>query len=217
MSHITLIRHGQANSAATDEKSYDQLSALGHQQAGWLGAYLSETATHHTRFYTGTLNRHRQTASAMQTDLHPIQDERLNELAYFTLSQLLTDQHGIPFPDDEMTFADHLPLVFSHWRDGKIEGAPETWGEFQLRTQEALKEIGLGQGPALIVTSGGFISMVMAQAMELSIPAMARLAMSIMHTSMHRMFPVAGHWSPVLFNAVPHLDIPERRMAQTHI
>jgi len=37
MSHITLIRHGQANTGARDEQSYDRLSALGHQQAAWLG------------------------------------------------------------------------------------------------------------------------------------------------------------------------------------
>ena len=34
---------------------------------------------------------------------------------------------------------------------------------------------------------------------------------------MHRLFPIGGHWSPVLFNAVPHLDTPARRVAQTHI
>ena len=40
MSHITLIRHGQANSQARDEASYDRLSDLGHQQAAWLGEWL---------------------------------------------------------------------------------------------------------------------------------------------------------------------------------
>ena len=45
----------------------------------------------------------------------------------------------------------------------------------------------------------------------------ARMALAIMHTSMHRLFPIGGHWSPVLFNAVPHLDRADRRAAQTHI
>jgi broad specificity phosphatase PhoE len=217
MSHITLVRHGQANSGATDEKSYDKLSALGHQQAEWLGGYLHETATHHTRLYTGTLNRHRETASSMQTGLEPVQDARLNEMEYFTLAHLLEEQHGVPFPDGEMTFAEHLPLVFTYWRDGKLEGAPETWNHFRTRTRDALKEISEGNGPALVVTSGGLISMAVAQAMELSIPAMARVTLAIMHTSMHRLFPIGGHWSPVMFNAVPHLESPARRTAQTHI
>ena len=53
--------------------------------------------------------------------------------------------------------------------------------------------------------------------MGLGVPAMSRLALAIMNTSMHRLFPIGGHWSPVLFNAVPHLDMPARREAQTHI
>ena len=80
-----------------------------------------------------------------------------------------------------------------------------------------LQEIAAGEGPALVVTSGGLISMAMAQAMGLGVPAMSRLALAIMNTSMHRLFPIGGHWSPVLFNAVPHLDMPARREAQTHI
>ena len=41
MLHLTLVRHGQANSDARDESSYDQLSVLGHQQARWLGAHFT--------------------------------------------------------------------------------------------------------------------------------------------------------------------------------
>jgi len=62
MSHITLVRHGQANSDAKDETSYDKLSALGHQQAAWLGAHLQGSETRHMRLYTGTLRRHIETA-----------------------------------------------------------------------------------------------------------------------------------------------------------
>ena len=65
MSHITLIRHGQANSGAKDEVSYDKLSDLGHEQAVWLGNYLRDTGIHHTRLYTGTLTRHIETANGM--------------------------------------------------------------------------------------------------------------------------------------------------------
>lgn len=217
MSHITLIRHGQANSGAKDEVSYDRLSDLGHQQAAWLGHYLRESATHHTRLYTGTLTRHIETANGMQTDLEPERDERLNELEYFTLATLLEEQHDIAFPHEQGQFTHHLPTVFQYWQDGKIENAPETWENFHTRIEDALREMASGKGPALVVTSGGLISMAMAQAMGLSIPAQARVALAIMHTSMHRLFPIGGHWSPVLFNAVPHLETPERRTAQTHI
>ena len=217
MSHITLIRHGQANSGATDEISYDRLSDLGHQQAGWLGAHLRDTANHHTRLYTGTLTRHIETANGMAMEMEPVRDARLNELEYFTMARLLEEQHGIPYPHEQGAFTEHLPIVFTYWREGKLEGAPETWEQFHTRVEDALNEIATGSGPALVVTSGGLISMTMAQAMHLDIPAMARLALAIMHTSMHRLFPIGGHLSPVLFNAVPHLDRPDRRTAQTHI
>lgn len=99
----------------------------------------------------------------------------------------------------------------------KLADTPETYESFETRVQSVLAEIAEGEGPALVVTSGGLISLAMAQAMGVGIPAMARLALAIMHTSMHRLFPIGGHWSPVLFNAVPHLDRPDRRLAQTHM
>ena len=104
MSHITLIRHGQANSAATDEASYDRLSPLGHQQAAWLGDHLRESQTHHTRLYTGTLRRHIETADGMATGLKPIRDARLNELEYFTLATLMQQQLGVPLPTGQGEF-----------------------------------------------------------------------------------------------------------------
>ena len=217
MSHITLIRHGQANSQAKDEASYDKLSDLGHEQAAWLGDYLHKTQTHHTRLYTGTLRRHKETAAGMDTGLEPTRDPRLNELEYFTLATLLEQQHGIPFPTEQGGFTGHLPQVFQHWKDDKLEGPPETYQNFHDRIRDVLAEIAAGDGPALVVTSGGLISMAMAQAMGLGIPAMARIALAIMHTSMHRLFPIDGHLSPVLFNAVPHLDTPTRLHAKTHI
>lgn len=217
MSTITLIRHGQANSTAQDEENYDRLSDLGHTQAGWLGAHLKETAAHHTRLFTGTLRRHIETADGMATGLDPVRDERLNELEYFTLAGLLQQQHGVPFPTEQAGFIDHLPTVFEHWKDGKIEGAPETYLNFQTRIRNALTEIADGSGPALVVTSGGVIANLIGQQMALSIAATARTAIAIFHTSLHQFHPIGGHLSPVLFNATPHLDEPTRSLSKTNI
>ena len=217
MSTITLIRHGQANSTATDEVSYDRLSDLGHQQARWLGEHLRETEVHNTRLYTGTLRRHIETAEGMATDLTPVRDARLNELEYFTLGRLLAEQHGIPFPTEQTGFIAHLPTVFQHWKDDKLEGAPETYGHFQNRISDALTEIAAGDGPALVVTSGGLIANVIGQQMDLSGEATARTAIAIFHTSLHQLHPIGGYLSPVLFNATPHLDSVTRRLSKTNI
>lgn len=217
MSHITLIRHGQANSQARTEHDYDRLSPLGHRQAAWLGEHLLATRQHHIRLYTGTLRRHVETAASMQTGLTPQQDARLNELEYFTLAQAMEREHGVPLPTCQESFAAHLPEVFTAWADGKISEAPETFEAFETRVSDALAEIAQGEGPALVVTSGGLISMALRRTLGLDIAGMAQLALAIMNTSMHRLHPIAGRLTPVMFNAIPHLEHPERHHAQTHV
>jgi broad specificity phosphatase PhoE len=217
MSHITLIRHGQANSGALDEKSYDRLSPLGHQQSAWLGAHLRAHRQHHVRLFTGTLNRHIETADSMNINLAPIRDARLNELEYFTLARALQDEKGIPIPTEQSAFSSHLPMVFAAWQRDEIKGAPETFEAFEARVTSALSDIADGDGPALVVTSGGLISMVMRQVLRLDIEAMAALALSIYNTSQHRLFPIGGKLSPTMFNAIPHLEAPDRHHAQTHV
>ncbi|EEE36667.1 phosphoglycerate mutase family protein [Rhodobacteraceae bacterium KLH11] len=216
MSQITLVRHGQANTAARDEESYDKLSDLGHQQARWLGAHLRDTRHPYTRSYCGTLTRHAETAASMGL-ADPVCDERLNEIEYFTLAQLLEDQHGVAIPTDREGFVEHLPRTFAAWANGDIANPPETFTAFETRVRDALQEIAAGSGPAIVVTSGGLISMVVRQAMGLDIPSMARVALAIMNTSLHRLHPIGTQLSPVLFNAVPHLEAPDRQFAQTHL
>ncbi len=215
MPHITLVRHGQANTQARDEASYDRLSDLGHRQAEWLGAHLRACANHHPRVYCGTLRRHVETARGMAVG-DPVRDERLNELEYFTLSKLMQEQHGLPMPVEREEFVSHLPKVFQAWHDDRLEGAPETFARFERRIGEVLAEIAQGPGSGLAVTSGGVIAIAMRQMMGLDMEATARLALAIMNTSMHRIYPIGDRMSPVLFNAVPHLEPPERQFAQTH-
>ena len=217
MSHITLVRHGQANTQARDEISYDKLSPLGHQQAEWLGAHLSDSRAHHPRVYSGTLTRHIETATSMGIAGEVVRDARLNEIEYFTLAQLLEDQQGVTIPTEREGFVQHLPRVFHAWQQNEIDAPPETWDAFETRVGSVLSEISAGEGPALVVTSGALISMVMARALGLDTLNMARIALAIMNTSMHRLHPIDNHLSPVLFNAVPHLEHPTRHHAQTHL
>lgn len=217
MSHITLIRHGQANSGAQDEASYDKLSSLGHQQSSWLGSHLRSQNQHHARLYTGTLTRHIETAASMETGMDPVRDARLNELEYLTLARALEEEHGVPFPQDQAGFTTHLPQVFAYWQRDEIAGAPERFADFEARVDDALTEIAAGDGPALVVTSGGLISMAMRQVLRLDIEAMAQMALAIYNTSQHRLFPIGGRMSPTMFNAIPHLEDPDRHYAQTHV
>ena len=217
MSHITLIRHGQANTSARTETAYDQLSELGQRQSSWLGEHLRASASHHPRVYCGTLNRHIQTVEAMGYEAQAIRDPRLNELEYFTLARLMETQTGLQIPTEREGFVSHLPQVFAAWQRDEIANPPESFAAFDTRVGEALQEIAQGQGPALVITSGGLISMAMRQMLGLSTKAMAQMALAIMNTSMHRLYPIGDQLSPVLFNAVPHLEAPDRHFAQTHV
>ena len=219
MSQITLIRHGQANSGAQDEAGYDSLSPLGHQQAAWLGGYHDEIGERFDRVYSGALIRHRETAQAMDAARHgePVVDPRLNEVAYFDLSNRMHAQFGIPVPTDRDGFIDHLPLVFTAWQDGQIEGASESFHDFQARVDDVLHEIAAGKGRALVVTSGGLIAMAIRVAMGLGLGAFARLALTIMNTSVHQLHPVGAGLTLTQFNGVPHLARRDRQHAQTFI
>ena len=67
MVQIFLVRHGQANSEAKDEISYDKLSSLGKLQAGWLGQYLKKNKFTFDVCFSGTLFRQRDTADLLET------------------------------------------------------------------------------------------------------------------------------------------------------
>ncbi len=216
MPHITLVRHGQANSHAKDEIGYDRLSDLGRQQARWLGAHLRDTGDAFARVYAGTLRRHQETAEEMGAG-SVVSDARLNELEYFTLAQLLADQHGILLPVDRDGFLRHLPVMFGYWQEGRLEGAPESFAEFETRVTEVLHEIAEGPGRALVVTSGGLIGMTLRVTMGLDLRTLAHVCLAIQNTSLHRFQPLPTGLAMVQFNAAPHLDHPERHHARTYL
>ena len=216
MSYITLVRHGQANTTARDEAGYDRLSALGTQQAAWLGQHLTHTGEHFPRAYRGSLQRHRETAEAMgRPDAHT--DPRLNEMAFFTMAQLYEDQHGAAIPDSREDFALHLPRMIAAWEAGEIDGAPESFAAFEARVKGGLAEIAEGEGRAIVVTSGGVIGMALRITMGLDITAMARVCLAVENTSLSRWLPLHGSLALTQFNALPHLESPERQFARTHL
>jgi broad specificity phosphatase PhoE len=219
MSFVTLVRHGQANSGARDEEGYDKLSELGHQQARWLGGYFRDAGERFARVYTGTLRRHVETAAGIEADcaLPPVQDARLNEMAYFDLATRIEEQHGLPIPKDREGFIEHLPKVFRLWQAGEIDNPPETFEHFEARVREALEEIVAGDGRALVVTSGGLIGMAMRIIMRLDVEAMAHACLAIENSSLHRVQPLSNGLALTQFNALPHLDTPERAFARTHL
>ncbi|WP_370230964.1 histidine phosphatase family protein [Cognatishimia sp.] len=219
MSQMILVRHGQANTGARDEKSYDRLSELGHQQASWLGDYLSETDQHFTRVFCGSMQRHQETAASMGAKRYgAIQiDERLNEFPYFSLAQAYERQVGEPVPTTREGFAKQLEKVLAAWSRDELEDVAEPFSSFETRVLSVVEDIAAGDGPALVVTSGGLISTVLRGTLALNDEAWAQMCLAIHNTSLHHWQSFMGRQMLTQFNATPHLDTAARRTALTHL
>lgn len=213
MGVITLVRHGQANSAASDEAGYDRLSDLGHQQARWLGDWLRDQEEQFDLVLSGSLRRHRQTAAGMGWE-QPEIDPRLNELDYFNLGQALQDAHGIP-PASPENFVDHFIAVLHAWERAEICGN-ETFESFESRVSGILQEAAQPGRQVLCITSGGVIAMIIRHLLDLDLTRMAHVSLPILNTSIHRIHVRQVGTILAGYNAVPHLDRADRTHAQTH-
>jgi len=212
MGEIILVRHGQANSAAKDEESYDRLSDLGRRQAAWLGAWFEGQDERFDRVLSGSLQRHLGTAEAMGQA--PQIDPRLNEMDYFNLGHALRETHGVPLPGPE-DFAVHLPQVMEAWHRAEILGN-ETFAAFEDRVTSVLSEAAEPGRKVLCVTSGGVIGMVIRNLLRLDPTRMAHVLLPIFNTSIHRVHVMPHGTILAGFNATPHLDPRDRAHARTH-
>ena len=211
MGEIVIVRHGQANSEAKTEEDYDRLSDLGWQQSRWLGEWMRDHEEGFDHVISGTLRRHRETASGM--GVTGDEDARLNEIDYYTLSHELHETKGVPLPDGE-SFIDHFPQVINAWEAGEIAGQ-ESFENFRLRISEMLEEARRPGRRILWVTSGGVIGMAVSQLLRLDNLAMSRVLTPIRNTSIHRLHVRPSEAMLAGFNATPHLDAGERAFART--
>ena len=208
------MRHGQANSTATNEADYDRLSDLGHQQAAWLGDHLRAHEAPFDLVLTGTLRRQQQTAQAMgEMGAAPQTDARLNEMDYFTLGKALESHHGVPMPAPD-EFITHVPQVLEAWHRAEIAGQ-ESFADFETRVTGVLQMATQPGKRVLCVTSGGVIGMIIRHLLDLSLTRMAHVLDPIRNTSVHRIQvqPVGAILAG--YNATPHLDAPDRLHAHT--
>lgn len=216
MTELILIRHGQANTGATDEHSYDRLSELGHLQARLLGEHMRQIGGDY-RVVSGAMRRHIETAEGMAIDDRPLStDPRLNELDYFALSHAALDNHGVPFPESQGDFAMQMPQVLDIWRRNEMPDGIETYALFRKRIMEGLTDAAK-DGPAVLVSSGGVIATLVAISLHLETAAKTKMLLTIHNTSVHKFELRGDELFLTQFGATPHLDLPERQHMKTHI
>jgi broad specificity phosphatase PhoE len=215
MTELTLIRHGQAQTGATDEASYDRLSDLGHKQARWLGEYF-QNAVDFDQILSGTLTRQIETAQSLGLTQIPLgQDDRLNELDYFGLAHSIKSSHGVAFPETAEEFTSHIPQVLEIWRTGDVADGLESFDAFRLRIVNALKDAAAIEGRVLLVTSTGVIATLVALSLGLDTAMKSKMFLSVGHTSTHKFELRGDDLHLTQFGATPHLDRPDRIHART--
>lgn len=176
MGVVYLVRHGQASFGALN---YDELSTLGHRQAGVVGEALRPRLGTIDHVVAGTLRRQRDTAAgclkALGSELDLGESAAWNEFDHEEL--LLKHEPEFADPprlyarlaasaDPRAAFEDLFRGSILRWIGGQHDADyRETWTGFRTRCTTALTELVAALGPsktALVFTSGGPIATICA-------------------------------------------------------
>ena len=187
MGTIYLVRHGQAS---FDSADYDQLSELGQLQAAQLGAWFRARKIHLHGYFSGSMNRHLQTAQAFANTYgvfkEPIQHAGLNEYDHEAILQALIGQYDdsdafekqvMQNTDPRKAFQQIFEKAIARWVRGEHDADyPDSWRAFKTRVMSGLGAVTaqatqLKQGTAsanvIVFTSGGPITAVAQNLLQL--------------------------------------------------
>ncbi len=189
MPKIIFVRHGQAQFG---QANYDKLSEVGHEQAVALGKAIFEQGITIDHWVRGDMVRHAETlkgiSQGMRTQVsHQIVTPDLNE--YDFTGQLNARFVGSKAPvglhTDRKTHFRALRETLALWQNDKILNPPESWAAFETRLKRAQQTIfGLEGDTILVVSSGGAISKIVANALGVSHAKQVDLQLQIKNASM---------------------------------
>lgn len=216
MGTLYLVRHGQASFGADD---YDQLSALGERQCEALGHYFKERGVRFEAALVGSLKRQAQSLAAIGRGLGEAPPSAvwpgLNE---YDSEAVIRTVHSAPLvkPATPELVRHHFRLLregLSRWMAGEVtpQGMPR-YDAFVAGIVAALDHVRtLGDGNVLLVSSGGPISTAVGQVLGAPAVSTIDLNMRIRNSSVTEFAFTPKRHMLVGYNAVPHLDHPERR------
>lgn len=182
MGAIYLLRHGQASFGTNN---YDQLSAVGHQQARVLGRALKARGIQPEVVISGTMQRHQETAAGaleelglslapqMHAGVNEFDHENVIEVAeprYVDKLAMMSDMAATG--DPRRVFQKFFQDAVSRWVGGNHDDEyAEPWSVFKLRVVSALEDLVKAtppKGSTLVFTSGGTISVICAHLLGLN-------------------------------------------------
>lgn len=199
MTTIYLIRHGQASFG---HENYDQLSPRGEQQAQVLGQYLQQLLKEPPYVMAGAMLRHQQTAKLALAESFPSAqihtDAAWNEFDHQQVFAQYTStvadpsliQQAVQQPEHNAAYLKQIfHAAIARWTGGEYHHEyEESWPVFQQRIEQALQALCYDlarDNPryALIFTSGGVISNIVGQLLELSLKKTFELNWAISNAS----------------------------------
>lgn len=230
MSELYLVRHAQASFGSDN---YDQLSVVGHQQSRFLGEYFRQRSISFDQVMTGDLQRHHQTLESMSKTLEPqhevaaLSHPGLNEYDFESLTHNYINRFSnddlvcalVKNPSDMKAYFRLLRRVLTAWRENRLESVTESWADFDRRVQDAqstLQSMADKHDRILAISSGGAISLFLGTVLGLSAEKVFDLNLQMRNTSISHFYFNRDKMNLSSFNAVPHLDHPERNQLITY-
>src|ERR1700757_4973922 len=181
MGAIYLIRHGQASFGRSD---YDELSATGHEQGRVLGAALKARIPRVDAVISGGMKRHRQTATACLEAMGlPAEMQETNGFREYDHDEIIArhePRYARPeemmmelakSPEPRRAFQAMFGKAMERWIGGGHDADyTQSWTLFHRRCVTALDALIAtlgGSKTALVFTSGGVISAICRELLEL--------------------------------------------------
>jgi broad specificity phosphatase PhoE len=224
MPQIHLVRHGQASFGADD---YDCLSPLGEQQSRLLGEWFGRCARPVQALHRGTLKRHRQTAEGLleglPAGLRPAReagvDAGFDEFDHDAM--LLAQRPDLDTsaklkawvtsqPSPRRAFQHLFAQAMGRWMSGRHDNDyAETWAAFRGRCMAALQraiESSVEADTVVVVSSGGPISALCQQVLELNDDATARVCFGLANSGVTRLAWTGERLHLMQLNSTAHLE-----------
>lgn len=211
---IALVRHGQASFGAAD---YDELSAVGRQQAEVAGAELARRGLREPEVVSGGLRRQRDTAGLLMAAAGIPGgcrvDERWNEYDHLALVRRYVDPDRVErATGDSRRFQGLLDEALAAWTGDRD---PAGWARFAGDAAAALRELAArlpADRDAVVVTSGGVLAALAAGLLDA--PAATAIALNRVAVNCAISTVVVGRAgaSLVSFNDHAHFTGPRRSL-----
>jgi broad specificity phosphatase PhoE len=222
MPYLYLVRHAQPDFAG----HYDSVTPLGLQQSAWLGQHFAARGLQFARTVCGSLARqsgtletllqHLPEAPVLQVDPGFNEYDAASVLGAFHCG----DERALRATGDRRAYFTAVRDALHAWSlaEGSREGL-ESWQDFGSRVKVAADAACAGLEPSaavLVVTSGGVIGRLVADALDAGPQAAIQLNLQTRNTGVTEMVRGRSIARVVAFNAVPHLERADRAHAVTH-